>query len=90
MRGTRLAAIAVLLVVGLAVWAPLACASANCAAMNGGCEGPCGAASCATLGMPDGPGLPLTGDLVSQGPNEPVSAVPALLELPPRSSLLSA
>ena len=90
MRGTWFAAAVVFLVVGLVVWAPLAWASANCAAMGAACEGPCGAASCATVGIPDGPGLPLSGDLLSQDANEPASAVPALIDLPPRSSLLSA
>ena len=82
--------IAVLLVVGLIVWAPLAWASANCAAMGTACEGPCGAGPCATVSIPAGPVLPFVGELVVQDPNDPPSAVPALIELPPRSSLLFA
>ena len=89
MRGS-FTTVALLLVVGLVLSAPLAWASGNCAAMGGTCEGPCGAASCATFGVPAGPGLPFIGNLVSQDADDPPSAIPALLELPPRSSLLSA
>lgn len=90
MRSARFVSIAVLIVVGLIVSAPLAWASANCAVMGAACEGPCGAASCAALGIPEGPGLPLIGGLLLQDTKEPPSVVPALIELPPRSSLLFA
>lgn len=90
MRGTWFAALLIVLVVGLVVWAPLTWASANRAVMGPACEGPCGAASCATFGAPARPGLPFVGDLRQQDPNEPSSAVSAVIELPPRSSLLSA
>ena len=90
MRGFCFAAVVVLLVVGLVVWAPLAWAFANCATMGAACEGPCGAASCPAFGVPAGPGLVTIGDLHSQDANEPASAVLALIKPPPRSSLLSA
>lgn len=89
MRGTLLSAVVLLLVAGLVLWAPLAWAFGNCAAMSM-CEGPCGAASCATVGAGPGPGLPFTGELLLQGADEAASALPTRLDLPPRSSLLSA
>ena len=90
MRWTSFSAVALLLVVGLLLWAPLAWASGNCATMGGACEGPCGAASCATFGVPPSSVLPFIGDLLLQNAADPPSAIPALLELPPRSSLLPA
>ena len=90
MRGASVATVVLVLVAGLVLLAPLAWASEKCAAMGAACEGPCGAAWCATFGVPAGPGLPFVGDLLLQDADEPPSAVPALLELPPRSSLLSA
>ena len=90
MRCASFSALAFLMVASLVLWAPLSWASGNCAAMGAACEGPCGAASCATVHVPAGPGLPLIGDLLLQDADEPLSAVPALIELPPRSSLPSA
>ncbi len=90
MRGIPFVAVAVLLVPGLVLWAPLAWASWNCAAMGAACEGPCGAASCAVFGIPVGPGLPLMGDLIVPEVERLPSAPAALVELPPRASLLPA
>ena len=90
MRSASFSALVLVLVAGLVLWAPLAWASGNCAAMGATCEGPCGAASCTTFGVPAAPGLPFIGELLLQDADEPPSAIPALLELPPKSSLLSA
>ena len=89
MRGTSVATVVIVLVAGLVLLAPLAWSSEDCAAMGGTCEGPCGAASCATFGVFAEPGLPLVGDLLLQDADDPPSPIPALLELPPRSPLLS-
>jgi len=89
MRCTSFSTLVLLMIAGLILWAPLAWASADCAAMGAECEGPCGAAFCVTVVVPTGPGLPFIGALPLQDADEPPSAVPALLELPPRASLLS-
>ena len=90
MRSGSFAAIVFVLLAALVLLAPLSYASDNCAAMGAACEGPCGVASCVTVGAPVSPRLPLASDLVVQGSEEPPSATPALIELPPRPSLLSA
>ena len=83
MKGLRLA-IAVLVVVLWGLFVPVAMAVDHCAAMNGMCEGPCGASSTVTAPTV----LPST-DLVSRAPSAPAQAAPQpthpTLELPPKS-----
>ena len=90
MRRASFVALLLVLVASLVLLAPLSHASDNCAAMGAACEGLCGVASCVAVGAPISPRLPLASDLVVQGSEEPPSATPALIELPPRPSLLSA
>jgi hypothetical protein len=88
MKGLR-AAVAVVVVVLWGLFVPVAMAADHCAAMNGMCEGPCGASS--TVTAPTVPGFT---DLVSRAPSAPVPATPQpaqpTLEPPPRSPSLSA
>jgi hypothetical protein len=87
MKGLRVAVV----VATIALWGlfvPLAMAVDHCAAMNGMCEGPCGATS--TVAAPT---VPAFTDLVSRAPSTLVPATPQpahpTLELPPRSPSLS-
>jgi hypothetical protein len=84
------AVLAVLAVILWALSAPLAMASGECMAMGAGCEGPCGASSCAATGL-----MAKSIVLVETGaPTDPVTGFPsvslALPEPPPRSTLLFA
>jgi len=88
MMGLR-AAVVVIVILLWGVFVPVAMAADHCAAMNGMCEGPCGASSTVT-----GPTVPAFTGLVSRAPSVPLPAVPHLapptLELPPKSPALSA
>ena len=88
MNGVRIAIVAAVVLLW-GVFVPVALAADHCAAMNGMCEGPCGA-SCAAAG----PTVPAFTGLVSRAPSMPLPAlplpVPPTLELPPKSSALSA
>lgn len=74
----------------LVVWVlapPLAAASGACIAMSGGCEGPCGAASCTTVIRVTSAVLPPVADVVGAAPDSFRSASLRLPDLPPRSPL---
>ena len=84
------AVIAVLAVIVWALSAPLALASSDCMAMGAACEGPCGAsAGPAAAPVADGSALAVAGVPMSKVTQLP-SALLALPEPPPRSTLLPA
>jgi hypothetical protein len=88
MSGSRVA-VAVVMAILWGLFVPVAMAAGHCAAMNGMCEGPCGASS--TVAAPT---VPAFTDLVSRAPSAPFPATPQpahpTLELPPKSLNLSA
>jgi hypothetical protein len=82
-------AVAIALVVLWGLFVPVAMAADHCAAMNGMCEGPCGASCTVTA-----PAVPAFTDLVSRAPSTLLPATPQpvhpTLELPPKSPSPSA
>jgi len=69
---------------------PFAWASGNCAVMGVMCDGPCAASSGITVDGPSvGPMLLFAANISVHKPGAPPNVILTVLELPPKSSLLS-